>query len=244
MPIQVERAIRAIKHELGQSLSNGITALEVVEEAYAALFSMKEGWFWAMRTVGVDTSAGSKFIRLPDDFGNMYRPMNGDYRLRIFPDIDFYGYVDQGIVQSAQTYICRLGESTTAEGVTSRFLEFVEPFEDVEVDKFRITYEAGPVEITDGEQTLPLPRYMHGLLLALCRAMAKGYEESDMATKEQRVMEIMHGPTYDHAVSMDLRMRPKRDRAIANRIRPIGAWPWDNTTAAVISPGGTEIWPS
>lgn len=239
MPIQVERATRAIRHELGHSLSTGMTALEVVELAYSAIFAAKQGWFWALRTIHLDTVANSKIIRLPADFSNMYRPSRGDHRLRVLTDPEFFTLRDAGVVASRNTFVCR-----QAEDDDGWYLEFVEEFEAVEEDKFYISYEAGPVSITDDHQTLPLPQHMHALLLSLSRAIAKGYEESDETSVELQVAHVMSGPTYDHAVRADMRKRPKGVDFGASRIRAIGRWNFENGVLSVISPGGTEIWPS
>ena len=239
MPIQVERATRAIRHELGHSLSTGMTALEVVEMAYSMIFAAREGWYWALRTVHLDVVGASNIVRLPADFWNMYRPSRGDYRIRVLPDNEFYALQDAGVVSKARTYICR-----QAEDDDGWYLEFAEAFEEDEAKKFFINYEAGPVSITDAHQTLPLPLYMHQLLLSLSRAIAKGYEESDETSVEMQVAHVMNGPTYDHAVRADMRKRPKATDYARERINRVGRWDFGDGVLSVISPGGTEIWPS
>lgn len=241
MPIQVERATNAILHEVGQSgLSKGITPLEVVELAYTRLCSAHEGWYWALKTVRLDAVEGETIIRLPADWHNVYQPAQWDAKLRVLRDAEFYQLQESGVASANNWYLARL-----AEDDNGWYLEFMEALDVTEAEKFRVTYESGPVEITDGSQTLPLPLRMHPLFLAMCRAVAKGYEESDSTSVEQELARVFRSETFNDAVMADIRMRPPSIDRGAQRVRRIGGLDFlGSAVLPVISPDGTEIWPS
>lgn len=239
MSIQVERAVLAIRHELGQLPSKGMTALEIVEMAYSEILAVREGWTWASRVAELDTVAASAIIRLPDDFGSMDRPSRDDVRIRILQDDEFYRFKDQGTFRCNTTFFAR-----QAEDDDGWFLEFAEAFSASEVGQFRIFYMMGPVAVTDGEQTLPLPREMHKLLLALCKAIAKGYEESDSNSAEVLVQHVLDGPTYDNAVKADMRKRARPLRSSNSRLQSRSRWNFGEGIIPIVGTGGGNSWPS
>ena len=240
MPIQVERATNSILHELGQGgMRTGMTELEVVEMAYAKLFAAHEGWYWALKTTHLDTVAASNIIRLPNDWHNIFQPAQWDEGIRILRDAEYYQLQAAEATHVQGLFLARLGEDDTGW-----FLEFMEPFEEVETEKFRVTYESGPVEITDGTQTLPLPRRMHLVFLSLCRAIAKGFEESDETSVEAECAWILRSETFDDAVMADIRMRPPSIDRGARRISRLPSFGIAEAVLPIISPNGTEIWPN
>ena len=245
MAIQVERAVRAIKHELGQSFTSGMTELECIELMYSKLFEMKSGWFWATRTIELDTVAGLNLIRLPEDFVAVLWHVYQDPELHVLTD-DKFGVYKQRIHvdgagsggQGCPNYCRVIGPDDGGPA-----LEFLENFTTSETGRFTLSIEVGPLAVTDASQELPLPRYMHNVFLSLVRAKAKELQMPEEYPAGTLVDAVFRSSDWAGAIRADNRRHPQT-QAKDYRLKSIGqGWPFSNSTAPVII-DGVEHWPN
>ena len=241
MPIQIQRAVAAIEHELGTTLSHGLAPLEVVAAAYQMVHSLKEGWDWATSSATLDTVAGSSEVELPADYFGLASNVRQDRTMRLLRDEAWFDMRETGyVVEDDYAYFRYVEDSSTGR----KYLENLREFSSDKEARFWIVYEIEPVEITEDMDTLPLPSYMHTLFLMLCRSYAKGWEESDDFDGVMDREKILASKEYAAAVRADNR---KRSRAYSNytpEVRSVAhVFPF-NKVAPVITPDGVRHYPN
>lgn len=237
MSITVDRAVRAIRNELGADLSGGLTGLEIAEQAFAHLLALKEGWIWAQKIGSLDTVAGSKLVDLPADFGSLLPFSMQDRRMRILPDAQWS--VMNAEHQSLYPH-CPFARILDDENQ----LEFLDAFTKTEEGKFFIAYELRSVELEDESQSLPLPRYMHVLYLQLVRDLARGWDESDDNDVASLLDRTRRSTIYDAALNADIRRKPRGiQQEGMSRMRNVQVFPF-NPIATITAPDGTVIEPN
>lgn len=69
-------------------------------------------------------------------------------------------------------------------------------------------YRAGWIDIEDDTVVIPIPDFCNTLYRAIIRAFARGYEEDDVASIHQRLLEIEQSPVFVHAKRRDGDMQP------------------------------------
>lgn len=241
MPIQVNRAVAAIEHELGSTLSPGLSPLEVVGAAYQELHSLKEGWDWAVTSAELDTVAGSAEVELPADFFGLVDSVRQDRTMKILRDEAWFEMKENGYVyEDDAAYFRYIEEASTGR----KYLLNLNPFSASKVGRFWIVYEIEPVEVTEGTDSLPLPAYMHNLFLMLCRSYAKGWEESDDFDGVMDREKILASSAYAAAVRADNRKRARSRSSYTPMVRSVAhVFPF-NKVAPVITPDGVAHYPN
>lgn len=69
-------------------------------------------------------------------------------------------------------------------------------------------YRAGWIDIEDDTVVIPIPDFCNTLYRSIIRAFARGYEEDDVASIHQRLMEIEQSPVFIHAKRRDGDIQP------------------------------------
>tara|TARA_R100000458_G_C8278389_1_gene254498 strand:- start:10761 stop:11564 length:804 start_codon:yes stop_codon:yes gene_type:complete len=84
---------------------------------------------------------------------------------------------------------------TTANGNDS--------FHGVDDCKLTVAYRMSWAQVTTPSSVFSLPQWMEPLYLQCVRAVARGYEEEDLATVNARLSEVANGPMFQVAVQRD-----------------------------------------
>lgn len=69
-------------------------------------------------------------------------------------------------------------------------------------------YRAGWTEMSGASDIANIPLYAESLLIALCRAVAQGYEEDAVADVSSRVQHVLDGPLFKRTVDADGAIQP------------------------------------
>ena len=77
-----------------------------------------------------------------------------------------------------------------------------------EVNALTMFYRAGWIDIEDDTVVIPIPEFCNTLYRSLVRAFARGYEEDDIQSIHQRLLEIQQSPIFIHAKRRDGDMQP------------------------------------
>ena len=77
-----------------------------------------------------------------------------------------------------------------------------------EANALTMFYRAGWIDIENDTVVIPIPEFCNTLYRSLVRAFARGYEEDDIQSIHQRLLEIQQSPIFIHAKRRDGDMQP------------------------------------
>ena len=152
-------------------------------------------------------------IRLPSDFGNIIdiQPTVGLVNSFNLTDASFINQLRTnevsvgnfrywGCVTRGMNYD---SDGTPTSGVGDWRLEIYPTPTVSTVNALTMFYRAGWTAVSSDTVLIPVPDYCESLFRMLVRAFARGYEEDDVASLHQRLMEIEKSPMFVHAKRRD-----------------------------------------
>ena len=211
MAITVQQCSRHIEHTLGGDADPLVPVIELVNAAGEFLVSMT-GWRWLTEgTATLDLVAGQDYVALPADF-KAIRAVTGTDSSRLSVDL-----VTLAEVLEWRTYASGSGEvwkaaleaSSPATGgaVTWRLAVAPSPVS-ASTAALTLYYERGWRTVSESQDQLSLPSYCETLYLEVLRAFARGREEEDVASLDQRLEALARGQILDAAKRADSTAQP------------------------------------
>lgn len=198
-----------VQHAVGGSaVSSQLQADLIINEAGRYLVSMHH-WKWLEAVPAtLDFTISTAYVAMPSDFKSLNAiwpddAVNATFRLTTPTELArlreyeisiaaaYYGalvYPSQANVTSHQT-VPRLELYPTPSATTSGALH--------------IWYTRAWTVIDDATDVPNFPAYMETLYTQLVRAFARGYEEDDAASLDERITAIRNGPIFEACVSQD-----------------------------------------
>ena len=192
----------------GGALSSQLAQDQIINEAGRYLVSMHH-WKWLEMTPATLTfTISTAYVSMPADFKSLDAiwpddAINSSFELvtpreiarmreyEITATAAYYGtlvYPTQAAVTAHQT-VPRLELYPTPSATTSGALH--------------LWYTRGWTVIDDATDVPNFPPYLETLFTQIVRAFAKGYEEDDQGTLDDRLVSIAGGPIFAAAVSQD-----------------------------------------
>lgn len=200
-----------IRQTLRSDLSSELQAIEVIDQAGEYLLNMAQwGWTYAP-PVTLSLVADQEYIELPADFGEARSLTSANTA-----DTIYFQWVDAGRLAAMR------GSAFTSEygayfgtvmypsvsGVPKPRLELYPTPSTSEADVFTLTYRKGWVTPSGDRGVFPIPKFMHTLFIQIVRAFARGYEEEDQASLQERLAEIEASTVFANALKRDGQVQP------------------------------------
>lgn len=205
----IEHAVDEISAELSAEL--------IINNAGRMLIGMRSWNFLKAPTTTLDLTEDQGHVALPADFGGLIElTLSGTLGGRLIPatidEIDARRSYSN-IVMDPYSFLFAIASarSSDTEPLRPRIELYPTPTQD-EDDALVLRYRAGwdPVESSDPDDWVPaLPDYMDAVLTEMVRAVARGLEESDVLTTDQRVAQVAAGPSMQMAIRQDNRERKR-----------------------------------
>jgi hypothetical protein len=210
------RCEQVIEHTLGE-LPPGLDVLRTVNLAGEYLTSMHP-WSYLLKAGYVQLVTDQVHAALPADFRSLEAKPTWGTTTATLELIDKKAYInlhnDGGAVAppSDHYYCAVFPTSPTAGGEVTYQLQFwpIPELASGDAGVIGILYLAGWAVITDddastsGEKKVAtMPFFLEGLFEEILRAYARGVEEEDTATLNQRLAEIERGPLFARAKARD-----------------------------------------
>ena len=168
-------------------------------------------WGWLVSNpASLDVVSGRTWISLPTDFGRAHgnpQPTtdSGGYALR---------WSTPELVTRLQTYnggfdlLGYIAWNAEVDGTLEpRIVISTSPTSSV-ADAFLLAYYRRWTELASDTQRVAIPTFMESLYLQASMAMAQGYEEHDLGSREARMTEILSGPEFMLAQRFDGSVQP------------------------------------
>lgn len=226
-----------LQHAIGGSAPASQLAQDtIINDAGRHLVSMHP-WKWLERTPGtLNFTASTAYVSMPADFKRAESIVPDDaidacFTLTTFQEIARMRQFS--ITSTAAYYGCLVwpGQSgVTALQTVPRLELYPTPATNV-TGALHLWYTRGWTVIDDATDVPNIPWFMEPLLVALVRAFAQGYEESDVASLNQRILDVTgtrQQPTPLFAAALS------EDGMIQNEYGPMNGG-WTETAPASLS---------
>lgn len=197
-----------VRHALGGGEpSSERTSTQIVNEAGNYLFTMHQWNFRNRPQLTITIPADQDYVELPHDFGTCVTTPRID---GLTTDFAFtsHSYLmllrDQSLLpEGFDVFGAIVYPASPAPGVAM-------PRPRIELHPtsssdgtLRISYRARWIPLTQDNDVANVPEYAEGVLRECVRAVAQGYEDDDIATKDQRLAMVAAGPCFMAARSED-----------------------------------------
>lgn len=235
MTMIASEAIGHVAHVLGaqagNSVGQGLTELGIVNEAGEFLCAM-HSWAWLVRPdAGLDLVASQNYATLPTDFAELVAfdatnsLVNG---LVMTTHERLLSMRTNGIQVVSGNYFGAVVWAEGSDGVPVARLDLWPTPGGSESGALTVTYRRNWATLTDDNDTVRIPSFMHGLFLSIVRAIAAGYMEQDDASKAVRLAEIVAGPEFAAAKRRDVGTQMHYGKITGGAAQPSGyVTSWD-----------------
>lgn len=214
--VSVAQLIGHVEQTAGGPISDSLGgAITIVNAAGRHLYSAHQ-WRAAIRSTGaLNFVSGTNYVVLPADFGSEVETYLTDsqanqIRLRVHRTVlemrtSGFGQYGYDAVYSWRV----LGTAITGltEDTVQPVLEVWPTPTAAGTGAITMWYRAKWVELANDNTVVLVPPFMETLLIALCRAFARGYEAEEQGSESQRIAEIEAGPLWAAAIAQDNAMQ-------------------------------------
>lgn len=205
MTLIASEAIAEIEHTLGGLPSQ--SALRLANEAGRHLCNMHSWNFLKSTKATLASVASQAWIALPDDFGSILGlEVNGGIAQN-WKRVDTATFlrIESGVwTQSGWGYYSILENPTSTDGTAPGPRMALWPAPTTSDSSFAsLRYQRLWTELSDNGDTVQIPQFAETLYLQLVRAFARGYEEEDTASLDQRLSQIHLGAVFMSARKQD-----------------------------------------
>lgn len=200
-----------IRHTLRSDLSSELQAIRVIDQAGQHLLNMHQWRFTNPPPVSLSLVANQSYVALPADFGEAGMVASSN-------TTDTYGFEWVTLDQIAQMRSSAFGSAYGAyygaiafpivNNIPSPRIEIYPTPQSNQADAFRMTYRRRWVTPSGDRGVMPIPGHLEALFIQIIRAFARGYEEEDQATLDERLALIQSGPIYKNALASDGTVQP------------------------------------
>lgn len=200
-----------IKHALGGGdpaviVTDADTTKKLyVNEAGRLLVSAREWKFLERPSTTVNYTSGVSYVALPSDCRKVIsvRPKRGyftDVRMTTFEAIDRMRSIVNTSVGITYLAVSHPTQTSASASPGAPRLEIYPTPSSSITDALTVRYAAGWTELSSDTDVANIPVWAEGLLVLLCRAIAKGYEEESL---NERVAAVLAGPVFSAVVDQD-----------------------------------------
>ena len=199
MAITLGTALRYIRHALGDANPSAeLSAAAIANQAGSWLYDAYD-WRFKMRPpTTASIVADQTWIALPSDFGEMVgAPYTTSYwvKMATMADIAQFRRIS-GTVTGAGFYAAIAYTAVSSTTPPTPRLEIWPAQSASSVNGLTVPYKATWPIVTDDDTTLSIPPYAEALYLSVARAFARGYEDEEQGSLDQRLAHIQGGPVW------------------------------------------------
>lgn len=198
-----------VQHAVGGgAVSSQLQADLIINEAGRYLCSMHH-WKWLEPVPGtLNFTSAQAYVSMPSDFKSLESiwPDDAINATFVLTSVDEINKMRQFDVSSSAAYFGALvypGQANATSHQTVPRLELYPTPSASATGALHIFYTRGWTVIDDATDVPNIPAYVETLYTQLVRAFAKGYEEDDTATLDERLAAIAAGPIFAACVSQD-----------------------------------------
>lgn len=208
-----------VQHAVGGgAVSSQLNADLIINEAGRYLCAMRH-WKWLERTPAtLDFTASTEYVAMPSDFKSLETiwpddAINATFTLTSADELARMRQFDISITAAYYGTLVFPPQSGVTALQTVPRMELYPTPSTTTSGALHIWYTRLWTTIDDATDVPNIPAYIETLYTQLVRAFAKGYEEDDTATLDERLMAIEQGPIYRAAVSQDGMTQPEYGEA-------------------------------
>ncbi|MEQ8770064.1 MAG: hypothetical protein RIB60_06100 [Phycisphaerales bacterium] len=202
--------VAAAKAAITTSLGGAPEVLDTVTVLNAAGRELVQShpWNWLRRPAAdLGVTADQAYTDLPSDFGRLVSltGTTADQVTLVSPDE--WSKFERDILDASETVACFF-EYSDGDGPTTPRIYWNPTPSTTDADAYRITYLAGWAEKTADNDNLVLPVFLETLYWEFLFAVARGWDEQDVAGLQPRLAPVKAGPTFMAAVEQDTESNP------------------------------------